>query len=57
MEVKMSSALARGRTLSPDAVEKAKKWREKRIKELEAKPIISLSFKERHELHNLKAQH
>lgn len=51
----MVSALRRGRTLDPFAVDKAIQWRIKRIKELESKSILSLSFKERHLLHNLKA--
>ena len=52
----MGSALRRGRTLDPKAVEKARQWRKKRLEELESKPILSMSFKERHELHNLQAQ-
>jgi len=52
----MSSALVRGRTLDRGAVEMAKRWREKRLKELESKPILSLTIKERHELANLRAQ-
>jgi len=52
----MTSALVRGRTLDPDAVELAKEWRKGRVKELEAMPILALTFKERHELLNLKPQ-
>lgn len=52
----MSSALKRGRTLNPEAVEDAKKWREDKLRELEKRPILSLSFKERHLLKTLQAQ-
>ncbi|KKN59524.1 hypothetical protein LCGC14_0541380 [marine sediment metagenome] len=52
----MTSALRRGRTLNPVAVNKARQWRKKRLEELASRPILSLSFKERHELKNLGAQ-
>lgn len=51
----MGSALSRGRTLNPEAVEDAKKWRQDRIKELESKDILALTRKERHELRRLKS--
>ena len=50
----MSSALTRGRTLDPFAVDKANQWRIARLKELESQNILTLTFKERHELSNLK---
>lgn len=55
----MSLALRRGRTLNPFAVDKANRWRLKRLEELESvtKPhlgILKLSNKERHELRNLQ---
>lgn len=52
----MTSALKRGRTLSPGAVEEAKRWREQRITHLDAKMKdnpLSLTRKERHELSRL----
>lgn len=55
----MSSALRRGRTLDPFAVDKANQWRLKRLEELEHKSrgklgLLKLTHKERHELHNLQ---
>ena len=56
----MTSALVRGRTLDPFAVDRADQHRLKRLDELESITkkrlgILSLSSKERHELHNLQA--
>ena len=55
----MTSALRRGRTLDPFAVDRANQWRLKRLEELESVTkehlgILKLSRKERHELHNLQ---
>jgi hypothetical protein len=50
-----ASSVIRGRHLDPEAVTRAAEWRRNRIKELESKPILSLSFKEQHELQRLKA--
>lgn len=50
----MSPVMAKSRNLDPEAVEAARKWRENRIKELEAIPILQLSNKERHELHRIR---
>jgi len=49
----MSNALTRGRTLDPNAVKKAKSWREQRIKALGSRPRLGLTFKERNEMRNL----
>lgn len=49
----MSNALMRGRTLIPEAVEKARKWREERIKYLLSQDRLSLTRKERNEARRL----
>ena len=51
----MSSALRRGRTLDPFAVDKANQWRIARLKELKGRNILTLRFKERHELQGLES--
>ena len=50
----MSSALQRGRTLDPKAIAQSKKWQGRRLKELEARGIQSLSRTEQRELRNLR---
>ncbi len=47
----MSNALRRGRTLNPGAVKLAKRWQEKRIKDLKDKlQNGTITMEERHEL-------
>ena len=40
--------MAKGKRLNAFAVDKANQWRLKKLEELEERPILSLSFKERH---------
>lgn len=50
-------AFIRGRTLVPRAVAQARKWRAKRIQELEAKSPLALTRAERHELSRIGGRH
>ena len=51
-----ASAIQRGRHLEPEAVNTAKNYRMGLLRQLSQRPILSLTFKERHQLHNLQVE-
>ena len=49
-----AETVRKGKHLDPEAVKRADDWRRKRLQELEDKPAESLTFKERHQLRELR---